>query len=229
MSEVSVENKVASQQAAVPSRVDAENATVPVPAPIEEQPTDATKTPVAGNSIESKVSDIANDQDRTGKIRVRLPVSVEYEGEALDQLWLRRPLVLDGVVASSQKGTSSILLALVAQCAGVDIDWLWEQKASVTSKLLKAYSEELKDPMHIPEWDGLTLKLFKPLTVKGQVVSSVTLTEPTTRDLMNDASKEKMYELVARLIGFQISDLRDMDYQHDFSELVEKVNSFRNT
>lgn len=186
-----------------------------------------TAEKTASEAADTNVVDLADAADRKDKIRVYLPCSVEYEGKTLEHLWMRRPLVLDGVVASNQTGTGSILLALVAQCVGVDIDWLWEQKASVTSKLLKVYSEDLKDPLHISEWNGLTLTLFKPLMIKGESVSSVTLTEPTTRDLMDDTSKEKMYELVARLIGFPISDLRDMDYQHDFSQLVEKVNSFR--
>ena len=202
----------------------------PIPA-AQAEATGVVATPAAGSpvtaSAATNVTDLSNAAEHKDKIRVRLPVSVEYEGETLDQLWMRRPVVLDGVVASNQTGTSSILLALVAQCVGVDVDWLWEQKASVTSKLLKVYSEELKDPMHVSEWDNLTLTLFKPLTIKGKLVSSVTVTEPTTRDLMDDTSKEKMYDLVARLVGFQISELREMDYQHDFSKLVEKVNSFR--
>lgn len=183
---------------------------------------DLEKTP-------DNVADFATAQSRKDQVRVRLDKPVEYDGETLNELWMRRPTMLDGVIASNKAGKSNnaLVLSMVASCAGVDLEWLQDQPARVANKLLKAYTESLKDPMHVAAWDDMTLTLFKPIDVNGKTVTSVTLKEPTTRDLMDDTSNEKVYELVARLIGLSVSDIKDMDYLHDYSELVKKVNTFR--
>ncbi len=191
-------------------------------------------TAKANNSSDTKdqtsnVTSMDEARNRAGKTRVRLPVSVNYDGESLDELWLRLPIVLDGIVAGNQgKTENAMTLIMIAQCADIDADWLWEQNPKISNKLVSAFTN-MKDPTHEPEWDGNTLTLKKPLDIEGKKVVSVVLKEPTTRDLMDESSQEKTYELVARLIGLKTRDIRDMDYLHDYRDLVDRVNSFRNT
>ncbi len=201
------------------------------PAPAISQTTPATGTENQNKTSVSEpdnVADFAEAQKNAGKIRVRLPEPVVYDGKELTELWMRsKPILLDGIMADRKhKDSTAFTLELVCILAGIDLDWLWEQKPVITNKLLAAFNT-LLDPVYLPRWEGLTLTLKKPLNIDGKIISTVTLKEPRTKDLMDSRSDEQSYDLIARLLNRTLQEIQDMDYLHDFRELKRKVDSFR--
>lgn len=169
-----------------------------------------------------------NDREKQINAIFVFKTPVQFGSQVYEELRFRLPIVRDGFIANKQQdGASGKTFAMMAYCAGVDVDMIWNLDTDLAVEALKKFSDQ-KDPMYIPKWNGNTLKLYKPLNINGDMIDSVTVDKPSAKDLLNDQSKESMFDLVVRLCGYKhINEIAEMDYLHDYRELVDHIERFR--
>lgn len=157
--------------------------------------------------------------------RLEYPITTE-KGEVIEELWMRRPLLRDKQVAEWQADDNNNYELTTRMFASVT-----EQPLTVIEEL----DEEL-DLMELlkvfrsfrdkPKINGETLTLKYPLTIKGKIVEQITLRRPKTKDSLN-FKEEKLGEKIARLAGYRLEDLLEMDLQTDWLGLDAIYSSFR--
>ena len=164
------------------------------------------------------------NQDKK-RYRLEYPITTE-QGETIHELWMRRPLLRDKQVAEWQSDDTSQYEMTTRMFASV-----LEQPISVVEELdeeldLMELLKVFKSFKDKPKIDGDTLTLKYPLTINGKIVEKLTLRRPKTKDSLN-FKEEKLGEKIARLAGYRLEDLLDMDLQTDWLGLDAIYGSFR--
>lgn len=173
---------------------------------------------------ESEVIDFAAAKANQEKKRYKLEYPLSSE---VTELWLRRPILRDKQVAEWQSTDNSAMeqtLRMIASITDVNLELIEELDAeldlvSVIELLNKTYKTK-------PNIDGNTLLLKYPITVNGKTVDRLTLQRPKAKDALQ-FKDEKVSEGMARLVGYRIEDLMDMDLLTDWLGLEQIYNSFR--
>ncbi len=200
------------------------------PAPAISQTTPATgaenqnTTPVGETD---NVADFAQAQERQNRIRFDLSYPVESADGEVKELWMRRPTLLDKVVAERRvKDNNSYekIAIMLAQCCGVDEDIIWEMDEEYDLRQLVDTFNELEEDAET-EGDN-TLVLKYPFEHDGQRIERITLRRPKARDSL-EFGDEDIGEKIARLAGFELKDLHEMDLKTDWLGLESVYLSFR--
>lgn len=173
------------------------------------------------------VVDFAETKAKQDKKRYRLefPITTE-QGETIQELWMRRPLLRDKQVAEWQSDNKNQYEITTRMFASV-----LEQPLAVIEELdeeldLMELLTVFKSFKNQPKIEGDTLILKYPLTINGKKVEKITLRRPKTKDSLN-FKDEKLGEKIARLAGYQLDDLLEMDLQTDWLGLDAIYGSFR--
>lgn len=173
------------------------------------------------------VVDFAETKAKQDKKRYRLefPITTE-QGETIQELWMRRPLLRDKQVAEWQSDDKNQYEITTRMFASV-----LEQPLAVIEELdeeldLMELLTVFKSFKNQPKIEGDTLILKYPLTINGKKVEKITLRRPKTKDSLN-FKDEKLGEKIARLAGYQLEDLLEMDLQTDWMGLDAIYGSFR--
>lgn len=178
-------------------------------------------------TLSDSVVDFAEAKAKQDKKRYCLEYPITAaNGEVIEELWMRRPLLRDKQVAEWQADdnnnyelTTRMFASVLDQPLSV-IEELDEELDLM--ELLKVF-KSFKDK---PKIEGETLTLKYPLTINGKTVEKITLRRPKTKDSLN-FKDEKLGEKIARLAGYRLEDLLDMDLQTDWLGLDAIYGSFR--
>lgn len=178
-------------------------------------------------TLSDSVVDFAEAKAKQDKKRYCLEYPITAaNGEVIEELWMRRPLLKDKQVAEWQADdnnnyelTTRMFASVLDQPLSV-IEELDEELDLM--ELLKVF-KSFKDK---PKIEGETLTLKYPLTINGKTVEKITLRRPKTKDSLH-FKDEKLGEKIARLAGYRLEDLLEMDLQTDWLGLDAIYGSFR--
>ena len=196
---------------------------------------DATELEVANAEKSQSTADVTNIKDaadRKGKTRFALeyPVTTKDDtGEDVvtSELWMRRPVLFDKVVAERQAKDASSYEAtaiMLGNVCEVATDVIWELDEELDLVNLVAAFNAMEEP---PEIDGEnTLVLRYPFTINDEEVKTLTLRRPRARDTL-EFKDEQLGEKIARLCGYRQSDFNKMDLKSDWMGLENIYLSFR--
>lgn len=149
------------------------------------------------------------------------------KGEIVTELWIRRPLLRDKQVAEWQAPENDpfeITLRLLSAVTEQPLELMEELDAELDMvALLNLLSKSYKDQ---PQIEGNTLILKYPIAVQGKNIERLTLQRPKAKDSLQ-YKDEKAGEAMARLCGYRIEDLLDMDLMTDWLALEKIFNTFR--
>lgn len=148
------------------------------------------------------------------------------KGETITELWMRRPLVRDKQVAEWQAADEEqfeITLRLLASVADQPLEVMEELDSEFDMMQMLNVLNHFKTN---PQIDGNTLLLSYPITIKGQTIERLTLQRPKAKDALQ-YKNEKMKDAMARLVGYRIEELLDMDLLTDWLALEQIYLSFR--
>lgn len=173
------------------------------------------------------IVDFAETKAKQDKKRYRLefPITTE-QGETIHELWMRRPLLRDKQVAewqSDDKNQYEITTRMFASVLDQPLAVIEELDEELDLMELLTVFKSFKNQ---PKIEGDTLILKYPLTINGKKVEKITLRRPKTKDSLN-FKDEKLGEKIARLAGYQLEDLLEMDLQTDWMGLDAIYGSFR--
>ncbi|WP_298606952.1 phage tail assembly protein [uncultured Thiothrix sp.] len=158
--------------------------------------------------------------------RLEYPITTE-KGEVIEELWMRRPLVRDKQVAewqSSEEALFEVTLRLLAAVTEQPLDVMENLDSELDmAEMLDLLNKSFKSQ---PKVDGDTLILSYPITIKGKAVERLTLQRPKAKDALT-YKNEKVREAMARLVGYRIEDLLEMDLLTDWLGLEQIYLSFR--
>lgn len=143
------------------------------------------------------------------------------------QLFMRRPTLLDKVLAEKQtkdktsyQGTAIMLAAV----CGVDESVIYELDEELDIvKLVERFNKFEEEPEIAGE---NTLVLKYPLTANGKKIEKLTLRRPKARDSL-EFGDESLGDKIARLCGYDQKDLYEMDLKTDWLGLEKIYSSFR--
>lgn len=177
-------------------------------------------------SLLDSVVDFAEAKAKQDKKRYRLEFPIMTENGEITEFLMRRPLVRDKQVAEWQAADEDqfeIYLRLLASVSDQPLDVMEELDSEFDMvqmiNLLNQYKLS-------PKIDGNTLLLSYPITIKGQTIDRLTLQRPKAKDALQYKG-EKNRDAMARLVGYRIEDLLEMDLLTDWLALEQIYLSFR--
>ena len=173
------------------------------------------------------VADFEAAKDKKDKKHYVLDYPIEFAGEEVTELWMRRPTVADKVAAEAQVKDNNpyeITLNMLASTCGVDIEMLMEMDEEYDLRQLADLFDSMSEEADI-EKNVLTLK-YPFESKKGKRITELKMRRPTARDSL-DFKNELMNEKLARLCGYKRQDFLDMDLKTDWLGLEEIYISFR--
>lgn len=178
-------------------------------------------------SNETTLVDFATAKAHQDKKRYQLEYPITNgKGETITELWMRRPLVRDKQVAEWQAPENNgyeITTRMFASVLEQPLEVIEELDEELDlMELLKVF-DSFKDK---PKVHGSTLTLKYPINVNGEVIENLTLRRPKTKDSLK-FQEEKLGEKIARLAGYRLEDLLDMDLKTDWLGLEQIYLSFR--
>lgn len=182
-------------------------------------------TPVT--PTDSNVADFSEAASRGDKKRYQLQYPVELGGQTITELWMRRPTLFDKVVAERQSSDSHSYEAtanMLANICEVDPEAIFEMDEEYDLRQLVSLFNAFEEPA-VTEGEN-TLILSYPIEVRGQRLERLTIRRPKARDSL-EYKDEKDGERMARLCGYQLKELHDMDLKTDWVGLERIYASFR--
>ena len=140
---------------------------------------------------------------------------------------MRRPTLLDKVVAEKQVKNAQSYEAtaiMLGNLCNVPTDAIWELDEEYDLlNLVKKFNEMGAEPTIE---NRNTLVLAHPFEIDGKRVTELTMRRPKARDTLEFAD-EPIGEKMARLCGYELSQLHGMDLKTDWMGLEALYNSFR--
>lgn len=176
--------------------------------------------------LSDAVVNFAEAQASQDKKRYRLEYPIATENGEITEMWLRRPVLRDKQVAEWQaadEDSFEITLRLLASVAEQSLDVMEELDSEFDMMQMLNLLNQFKAN---PKIDGNTLILSYPIVVKGQTIDRLTLQRPKAKDALQYKG-EKTRDAMARLVGYRIEDLLEMDLLTDWISLEQIYLSFR--
>lgn len=179
-------------------------------------------------NLESAVIDFATAKANQDKKRYRLEYPITDDtGKMVDEVFMRRPLLRDKQVAEWQSADDApfeVTLRLLAAVTDQPLEAIEELDSELDMvEMLNVLNKAFKAK---PKIDNNTLTLSHPIEINGKTIDKLTLQRPKAKDSLN-FKDEKVSEAMARLVGYRIEDLLDMDLLTDWLGLEQIYLSFR--
>ena len=152
-----------------------------------------------------------------------------HDGELVtfDKLSMRRPTLLDKVVAEKQVKDAQSYEAtaiMLGNLCNVPTDVIWELDEELDlMNLVKKFNDMREEPV-IESHNTLVLKY--PFEIDGKLVTKLTMRRPKARDTLEFAG-ESIGDKIARLCGYDQNQFHGMDLKTDWLGLESVYNSFR--
>ncbi|RVU83839.1 phage tail assembly protein [Leucothrix sargassi] len=186
-------------------------------------------------NTETKKSDVVNlDDVKAAALLVHYDLEYPIEARNHDgelvtfkKLSMRRPTLLDKIVAEKQVKDAQSYEAtavMLGNICNVPTDAIWEMDEEFDLlNLVKKFNEMGEEP-EIESHNTLVLK--HPFDIDGKLITKITMRRPKARDTLEFAD-EALGEKIARLCGYEKSQLHAMDLKSDWLGLESVYNSFR--
>lgn len=179
-------------------------------------------------TLSDSVVDFAEAKAKQDKKRYRLEYPITAaNGEVIEELWMRRPVLKDKQVAEWQapeNDQTEVTLRMLATITDQPLEVIEELDSEFDMlEMIQLLNKSFKAK---PQIDGNVLILRYPMVINGKTIDHLTLQRPKAKDALT-YKDEKVSETMARLVGYRIDDLMEMDLLTDWLGLEQVYLSFR--